>query len=280
MNMEEAITFLIPWAIAIGKALAIYIIGKMIAKMVAKYLEKALLKSGTDPMLADFLGNISYAMLLISVILAAISSLGVAVTSLLAIFGAAGLAVGLALKDSLSNFASGVMIIIFRPFTIGDFITAGGSSGTVDEIGLFCTLLHTGDNQRIILPNSAVLGGTIVNTSALATRRVDLVIGIGYDDNIGTAKDVILGVIDADSRILKDPAAGVAVAELADCSVNLNVRPWVNSADYWAVRADLLENIKISLDAAGISIPYPQQDVHMHAENSEDSAPAEVTVTS
>lgn len=275
MNMEEVITFLIPWVITIGKALAIYIIGKMIARMVTKYLEKALLKSGTDPMLADFLGNISYAILLISVILAAISSLGVAVTSLLAIFGAAGLAVGLALKDSLSNFASGVMIIIFRPFTTGDFITAGGSSGTVDEIGLFCTLLHTGDNQRIILPNSAVLGGTIVNTSALSTRRVDLVIGIGYDDNIGTAKDVILGVIDADTRILKDPAAGVAVAELADSSVNLNVRPWVNSEDYWAVRADLLENIKISLDAAGISIPYPQQDVHMHAENSEDSAQAE-----
>jgi small conductance mechanosensitive channel len=186
------------------------------------------------------------------------------VTSLMAILGAAGLAVGLALKDSLSNFASGVMIIIFRPFNIGDFITAGGSSGVVDEIGLFATLMHTGDNQRIIVPNSAILNGTIVNTSALSTRRIDLVIGIGYDDNIGQARDIIMGILEADERILKDPAAGVAVAELADSSINLNVRPWVNAADYWTVRPDLLENIKVQLDSAGISIPYPQQDVHMH----------------
>lgn len=268
--MEDYIELLTPLAINAIKALAIFIIGKIIAKMLSRYLKKSLLKSGTDPMLADFLGDISYAILLISVILAALSSLGIPVTSALAIFGAAGLAVGLALKDSLSNFAAGVMIIIFRPFKIGDFITAGGSSGVVDEIDLFCTLMHTGDNQRIIIPNSAVLGGTIVNTSALPTRRIDLVIGIGYEDNIGKARDVILGVIDADSRILKDPEAGVAVGELGDSSVNLNVRPWVNSEDYWPARADLLENIKVSLDAAGISIPYPQQDVHMHTTESND----------
>jgi small conductance mechanosensitive channel len=182
----------------------------------------------------------------------------------MAILGAAGLAVGLALKDSLGNFAAGVMIIIFRPFKIGDFINAGGAAGVVDEIGLFATLMHTGDNQRIIVPNSAILGSNITNVSALETRRVDLVFGIGYEDNIGQARDIIMAVMEADERILKDPAPAVAVGELADSSVNLNVRPWVNSGDYWPVRADLLENIKVKFDEAGISIPYPQQDVYMH----------------
>jgi len=156
------------------------------------------------------------------------------------------------------------MIIIFRPFKIGDYITAGGTSGSVDEIGLFATMMHTPDNQRIIVPNSAIIGGNITNTSALPTRRVDLVFGIGYDDNIGEARDIILSVIEADGRILADPAPAIAVAELADSSVNLNVRPWVESADYWAVRPDLIETIKVRFDEAGISIPYPQQDVHMH----------------
>lgn len=254
----------IDWGIKIAIAIAIFIIGKIIARMVANLTKKALQRTGTDAMLVNFLGSIIYAVLLIAVLLAAVDSLGVNVTSLLAILGAAGLAVGLALKDSLSNFAAGVMIIIFRPFKIGDFITAGGCSGVVDEIGLFATLMHTGDNQRIIVPNSGILGGNITNTSALPTRRIDLVIGIGYNDNIGQARDIITAILDADERVLKDPAAGVAVGELGDSSVNLNVRPWVNSGDYWPLRADLLEGIKIKLDEAGISIPYPQQDVHMH----------------
>ena len=180
------------------------------------------------------------------------------------IISAAGLAIGLALKDSLSNFASGVMIIVFRPFKIGDFISASGVSGVVDEIGMFCTLMHTGDNQRIIVPNSVVFGSTIVNASALATRRIDLTIGISYDDNMGKAKDIILDVLSKDARVLTDPAPVVAVAELADSSVNLVVRPWVNTADYWVARWDIIEAIKNNLDDAGISIPYPQQDVHMH----------------
>ena len=254
----------IDWGIKIVIAIAIFIIGKMIARMVANLVKKALQRAGTDAMLVSFLGTITYSVLLIAVLLAAVDSLGVNVTSLMAILGAAGLAVGLALKDSLSNFAAGVMIIIFRPFKIGDFITAGGCSGVVDEIGLFATLMHTGDNQRIIVPNSAILGGNITNTSALPTRRIDLVIGIGYDDNIGKAREIIMAILDADDRVLKDPAAGVAVGELGDSSINLNVRPWVNSGDYWPVRADLLEGIKVKLDEAGISIPYPQQDVHMH----------------
>ena len=252
------------WAIKIAIAIAIFIVGKIIARMISNLLEAALRKAGTDQMLVGFLGNISYSILLIAVVLAAVDSLGVNVTSLMAILGAAGLAVGLALKDSLSNFAAGVMIIIFRPFKIGDFITAGGVSGVVDEIALFATLMHTPDNQRIIVPNSAIMGGTITNVSALPTRRVDLVFGISYDDNIGQAKEIIESVIAADERILKDPAPAIAVGELADSSVNINVRPWVDSADYWPVRADLLEIIKVKFDEAGISIPYPQQDVYMH----------------
>jgi small conductance mechanosensitive channel len=266
--MENITTWLsenaIDWGTKIAIAIAIFVIGKLIARIISNLLQKALQRTGTDSMLVGFLGNIAYGVLLAAVVLAAIDSLGVNVTSLLAILGAAGLAIGLALKDSLSNFASGVMIIIFRPFNIGDYITAGGSSGTVDEIGLFCTLMHTGDNQRIIVPNSAIMGGTIVNISAMPTRRIDLVIGIGYDDNIGQARDIIMGIIEADERILKDPEPGVTLSELGDSSVNLKVRPWVNSEDYWSVRPELLENIKLRLNEAGISIPYPQRDIHLH----------------
>lgn len=266
--MENLTTWLanngVDWGIKIGVAIAIYIIGKIVARIISNLIKKGLLKSGTDSMLVNFLGSITYGVLIVAVILAAVDSLGVNVTSLMAILGAAGLAVGLALKDSLSNFAAGVMIIVFRPFKIGDFITAGGASGVVDEIGLFATLMHTGDNQRIIVPNSGILGGNITNVSAMPTRRIDLVIGIGYDDNIGQARDIMMTILEANELVLKDPAPGVAVAELGDSCVNLNVRPWVNSADYWAVRAELLEGIKVKLDEAGISIPYPQQDVHMH----------------
>jgi len=266
--MENITTWIsenaIDWSINIGIAIAIFIVGKIVARMISNLIEKAMRRAGSEEMLVDFIGNISYAVLIVAVVLAAIDSLGVNVTSLMAIVAAAGLAIGLALKDSLSNFASGVMIIIFRPFKAGDFITAGGVSGVVDEIDLFATLMHTPDNQRIIVPNSAIMGGTIINTSSLPTRRIDLVFGIGYGDNIGQARDIMMAIIEADERILKDPAPGIAVAELADSSVNLNVRPWVNSADYWSVRPDLLEKIKVKFDEAGISIPYPQQDVHMH----------------
>lgn len=257
-------TYIVPWAIKLVIALAIFIIGKWVARAITSATTKLLSKSGLDEMLLKFLSNLTYTLLLIAVVLAAIDSLGINVTSLLAIVGAAGLAVGLALKDSLSNFAAGVMIIIFRPFKIGDVINAGGSLGVVDEIGMFCTLMHTPDNQRIIMPNSAVINGTIININALGTRRVDLVIGIGYGDNIGTAKDIITKLVEADTHILKDPAFSIGVLELADSSVNLFVRPWVNSADFWAVKTELTENIKVALDEAGITIPYPQQDVHMH----------------
>lgn len=268
-NAEIIIALLLPWGIKIITALAIFVIGKMLAKAITSLIRNIMRKSKTDEALINFLGSIIYTVLLVAVILAAVDKLGVNVTSLLAILGAAGLAIGLALKDSLSNFAAGVMILIFRPFKIGDFVTIGGTSGVVDEVGLFCVLMHTGDNQRIIIPNSAVYGNTITNTSALPTRRIDLVMGISYDDNIGAAKDIIAAVIASDDRILADPEPVIAVAELADSSVNLAVRPWVNTADYWAVRCHLLETMKVKLEEGGISIPYPQSDVHVHNENSD-----------
>ncbi len=267
-NAETLTAIVISWAIKIFFALAIFIIGKMLAKSITSLTKKVMRKSSMDEELVKFLDGIIYTILLVAVILAAIDTVGVNVTSLLAILGAAGLAVGLALKDSLSNFAAGVMIMIFRPFKIGDFVTTGGVSGVIDEIGLFCVLMHTGDNQRIIIPNSAVYDNTITNTSALPTRRIDLVIGISYDDNIGTAKQIIKGVIGADERILADPAPVIGVAELADSSVNIVVRPWVNTADYWAVRFHLLETIKVKLEEGGITIPFPQREVHLYNENS------------
>lgn len=252
------------WGIQIGIAIAIFVIGKIIARMISNLIKKGMRRGGTDEMLVGFIGNISYAVLLVAVVLAAIDSLGVNIVSLMAILGAAGLAVGLALKDSLGNFAAGVMIIIFRPFKIGDYVDAGGAAGTVDEIGLFATMMHTPDNKRIIVPNGSIINGNITNVSALPTRRVDLVFGISYDDNIAQARDIIVKILEADERILADPAPTVTVGELGDSSVNLNVRPWVNAADYWGLYWDLLETVKVKFDEAGISIPYPQQDVYMH----------------
>ncbi|MDH3536806.1 MAG: mechanosensitive ion channel [Gammaproteobacteria bacterium] len=252
------------WGIRIAIAIAIFIIGKIVARILANVLEKAMRRSRMSDLLVSFLGNITYGILLIAVVIAAVDSLGVNVTSFMAILGAAGLAVGLALKDSLGNFAAGVIIIIFRPFQIGDYITAGGTEGTVDEIGLFATLMHTGDNQRIIVPNSAIIGDNIINATTLPTRRIDLVFGIGYDDNIGQAKDILKSILDADERVLEDPAPVIRVGELGDSSVNLQVRPWVQTGDYWPARTELLEIVKIRFDEAGISIPFPQRDVHMH----------------
>ena len=255
---------LMPWAIRIGVALAIFIVGRWIARWLTNMVRKVMTKSSMDEMLINFLGNIVYMILLLAVVMAALDHLGIQTTSLLAVFGAAGLAIGLALKDSLSNFSSGVMIILFRPFKVGDFVEAGGATGVIEEVRIFATIMKTGDNREIIVPNSQIYSGTIVNYSAKATRRIDLVFGIGYDDDIAKAKQFMDDIMKQDDRILSDPAPAVAVGELADSSVNFNVRPWVNSADYWPVRADLLEKIKLAFDANGISIPYPQQDVYMH----------------
>ncbi len=256
-------TYIIPWAVNLVLALVIFIVGRWIARAVTNAVGRLMKKGGMDESLVDFLGNLIYAALLIVVIIAALDQLGVDTTSVMAIFATAGLAIGLALKDSLGNLAAGVMLVLFKPFKLGDFIEAGGVTGVVESIRIFSTLLKTGDNREITVPNGQIYGGTIVNFSARDTRRIDLIFGIGYDDDIRQAKQLIEEVMAADERILKDPAAVVMVAELADSSVNLAVRPWVESADYWNVRAAMLENIKITFDAAGISIPYPQTDVHL-----------------
>jgi len=262
--LSFADAYLIPWIIKIALAIAIFYVGRMVAKWLVSITEKVLRKSAMDDMLVDFIGNIVYALLLVFVVLAALDQLGVNTTSALAVLGAAGLAVGLALQGSLSNFAAGVMLISFRPFKAGDFIEAGGVSGVVEAIRIFSITMRTGDNREVIVPNGQIYGSTIVNYSARDTRRIDLVFGIGYDDDIKQARDIMFEVMAKDERILKDPAPVILVSELGDSSVNFAVRPWVASGDYWTVRSDLLENIKAAFDEAGISIPYPQRDVHLH----------------
>jgi len=262
-NSELLSQYVIPWGIKIVSAILIYVIGRWVTKLVVKSVAKLMSKSNVDASLTKFAGNIIGSVLTIFVLIAAIEQLGVDTTSIMAIFAAAGLAVGLALKDSLSNFSAGVMLIMFKPFKIGDFVNAGGSAGVIEEIQIFNTIMRTGDNQEIIIPNSHIYGGSITNVSARATRRIDLVIGIGYDDNIGTAKSLIEDIISNNALILTDPAPTIMVLELGESCIDIAVRPWVKTGDYWGVRAELLQTIKETFDEKGISIPYPQRDVHM-----------------
>jgi len=245
-------------------AIAIFLIGRWIAKIVTGIAKKAMSKADIEDTLEHFLGNMLYYTLMAAVIIATINQLGVQTTSLLAVVGAAGLAVGLALQGSLSNFASGVMIVAFRPYRVGDYIVAGGVNGTVEEVQIFTTILKTPDNVKIIVPNSQVMAAEITNYSANPTRRVDLVAGCGYADDLDKVQKVLEGIIAADDRILVDPETTIAVAELGDSSVNFVVRPWVNAADYWAVKFDLTEQIKKRFDQEGISIPFPQRDIHVY----------------
>lgn len=256
--------YLVPWALRIALALTIFLVGKMAAASLMRFLSGLMSRAHMDTMLVKFLGSLGHATLLVVVVLAALDVLGAPITSLLAIVGAAGLAIGLALKDSLSNLAAGVMIVVFRPFRAGDSIIAGGVQGVVDEIRMFATYLHTDDNRRIIVPNSAVINSTITNTSALPLRRIDMVIGISYDDDIAEARRLITEVVNAEPRVLKDPPPVVGTLELADSSVNLFVRPWVLREDLTMTRSDLLEGIKAALEKNGMSIPYPQRDVHLY----------------
>lgn len=245
-------------------AIAIYLVGRIVVRILTGLLEKVMLRAKVDATLSSFLSNIARSVLITFVILMALESLGVNTTSLAAIMGAAGLAVGLALQSSLSNFASGVMIILFKPFRAGDFIEASGVSGTVEEISIFSTLMKTGDNKQIIVPNGSIYGGNIINYSAKPTRRIDMVVGCGYGDDLRAVKAFLTILVETDERILKDPAPVVAVSELGDSSVNFVVRPWVNSADYWAVLWDLNERVKLGFDERGFNIPYPTQDIHVH----------------
>jgi len=263
-NIQELInTYVIPWSINIAFAIVIFYIGKIVVKVITGILRKVLKKAKMDDILINFVSSIVSSVLLLFVIVAALDQLGVNTSSLIALVGAAGLAIGLALQGSLQNFAAGVMMIVFRPFKSGDFIEAGGVSGVVESISIFSTTMRTGDNCEIIVPNGSIYSGSITNFSKRETRRIDMVFGIGYDDDIRKAKDIMQSILEADERVLKEPEALIAVSELADSSVNFVVRPWVNSGDYWPTKFDLTEKIKLAFDENGISIPYPQMDIHM-----------------
>jgi small conductance mechanosensitive channel len=266
--MEGILDKIIEWSTLYGLkivgALAILIIGRIVVGIITGAVKKVMRKSKMDETLVKFLSSLTKTGLMVILFIVVLNQLGVQTTSFVAIIGAIGLAIGFALQGSLANFAAGVMLILFRPFKAGDFVEAGGTIGSVEEIGIFSTIMKTPDNKKIIIPNSNITGGNITNYSAKDTRRVDLVFGIGYDDDLKKAKQILEQILKADDRILKDPAAVVAVSELGDSSVNFVVRPWVNSADYWAVYWDLTEKVKLTFDAENISIPFPQRDVHMY----------------
>lgn len=258
--MSEGLTTLL---VQIVTAIGIFVVGWFVIRLIVRLARQYLAKAKVDSLLVNFASSVLYWTLMLVLVIAALSALGIDTTALIALLGAAGIAVGFALQDSLKNFASGVLMIIFRPFGIDDFVEAGGTTGIVEQITLFTTLLRTPDNRSVIVPNGAIYSDTIVNYSARDTRRVDMVFGIGYDDDIRKARDIMLEIIKADERVLADPAPAIALGELADSSVNFNVRPWVKSEDYWDVRSDLMERIKQAFDESGISIPYPQMDVHV-----------------
>jgi len=245
-------------------AIAVMVVGWMVSKSISGLIRKGMARGNVDSTLIGFVTNLSYMALMVLVVISALGQLGVNTTSFAAVIAAAGLEIGFALQGSLGNFAAGVMLILFRPFKAGDFIEAGGVAGVVEDVQVFATIILTPDNKEITVPNGAITGGAIVNYSSRPTRRVDLVFGIGYDDDIKQAKQLLEDIVSADNRILADPAPRIAVSELADSCVNFVVRPWVNAADYWGVRFDLTENVKLAFDKAGISIPYPQTDVHLH----------------
>jgi small conductance mechanosensitive channel len=252
------------WGLRVVGAIAILVIGWTVAKIIRGSVRRGLERASIDATLVPFISKLVYYLVLAFVLIAVLKGFGFETTSLIAVLGAAGLAVGLALQGTLSNFAAGVMLLFFRPFRVGDFVDAGGTAGTVQEIGVFATTLSTPDNVMIVVPNSSVYGQTIKNFSANDTRRNDMVVGISYDDDIGKAMATIEGIMKADSRVLADPAPVIAVSEMADSSVNLVVRPWCKKEDYWGLRFDLTRQFKEGLEAAGCSIPYPQTDVHLH----------------
>ena len=261
---QKALALLPVYGVRILAAIAIFIFGRWIAKGLTKLVERLLGRSKVDHTLIKFTASVTYIALFTFVILAALGQLGIQTTSFIAVLGAAGLAVGLALQGSLSNFAAGFLMILFRPFKVGDFIEGAGVAGTVEEIQIFTTQLRSPDNKTIIIPNAKLTGDNIINWTTKGTRRVDMVFGIGYGDDIDKAREVMADVVAKDSRVLEDPAPTIAVSELADSSVNFVVRPWVKADDYWAVFFDITENVKKALDAAGVTIPFPQRDVHVY----------------
>ena len=254
----------VDFTINLVTALVIFYVGKLAIGFVVRALRKVMRRQEVDKTLETFVCNLVRTVLLVIVIIAAIGKLGIETTSFIAIFGAAGLAVGLALQGSLANFAAGVLIVLFRPYRVGDFVEAAGISGAVVQVQILTTVLKTGDNKQIIVPNGQIMNSIITNYSANETRRVDMVVGVSYDDDLDKVRETLEQLVAADDRILDEPACTIAVSALADSSVNFVVRPWVKTSDYWGVMFDLTEAIKKRFDKEGISFPFPQQDVHLH----------------
>jgi small conductance mechanosensitive channel len=261
--IEKIIEALTLYGMKIIAAVIIIVVGLWISKRIKNCFLKTLQKKEVDPTLVGFFTSILHGGLVIFVVISAISKLGVPTTSFVAVIGAAGLAVGLALQGSLSNFAAGILLILFKPFKVGNFVKAGGEAGVIVEVGIFTTELKTPDNVQIIIPNSTIMGSAITNVSAHPTRRVDMTLGVGYGDDLNKAKQIMEDLLAADERVLKDPVVTIAVANLGESSVDFVVRPWVNSGDYWAVKSDFMKAVKEKFEAEGISIPYPQSDVHL-----------------
>lgn len=267
-TMDELVEMLMTTGVEFGKnvvaAIAIFVIGRWISKILVRGLRRVMQKQEIDKTLETFVANLTSMVLLVFVVIASISALGIQTASFIAVLGAAGLAIGLALQGSLSNFASGVLIVLFRPYKVGDWVEAAGISGSVEEVQILTTVLKTGDNKKVIVPNSQIMDSVITNYSANEKRRIDMVVGVGYTDDLDKVRKTLQELVAADDRILDDPAVTIAVSELADSSVNFVVRPWAATADYWAVMFDLTEAIKKRFDHEGISIPFPQQDVHLY----------------
>jgi small conductance mechanosensitive channel len=264
---DMAIMYASEYGLKIIAAIAIFIIGKWLVNKLTAFIKSMMTKAKIDKTLVEFSESIIYFSLLLMVIIASLNQLGVNTSSFVAVFGAATLAVGLALQGSFSNIGAAVLIILFRPFKVGDVIEAAGVMGEVTDINLFSTIITPVDKRMVIVPNSSIIGGNITNFSNRDTRRVDHVFGIGYDDDLKLAKMTLLEIVHGDKRILQEPAPFVAVSELADSSVNFVVRAWTSTDDYWDVYFDMLEDVKLTFDQKGISIPYPQMDVHTDKEN-------------
>ena len=252
------------FAINLVTAVVIFYVGRILVRLLTRGLRKVMETQDVDKTLVSFASNLVGMVLLTFVIIAAVSALGIQTTSFIAVLGAAGLAIGLALQGSLSNFAAGVLIVLFRPYKVGDWVEAAGIAGSVEDVQILTTVLKTGDNKQVIVPNAQIMGSIITNYSANDTRRVDMVIGVSYDDDLDKVRSTIEELVAAEDRILDDPACTIAVSDLADSSVNFVVRPWVATADYWGVKFDLTEAIKKRFDKDGIAFPFPQQDVHLY----------------
>lgn len=263
LSTDQLIELVQSYALPLVWAIVIFIIGRIAARIITNIIAKMMTKSKVDETLVKFAKTLIYVALMIFVVLAALGKLGIETTSFAAILAAAGLAIGLSLQGTLGNFAAGFMLILFRPFKVGDFIEAGGVSGVVEEIQIFSTQLRSADNKEITVPNSKIIGSTITNFSAKENRRIDLVIGVSYDDDLKKVRSVLEDILKQDKRILTDPEAFIGVLKLANSSVNFAVRPWVKGGDYWPVLFDLQETIKLRFDTESISIPYPQQAVHV-----------------